>query len=120
MDATLKRQILARLKTVEGHTRGVHRMVEEEQYCIDILRQTLAVQRSLDKVNALLLENHLATCVTTAIRSEQQGERERVIRELVGLFTHSPLPLAKIDVGSSVTGASDAAYAHHSEKVDNP
>ncbi len=95
MDRDIKKQILNRLKTVEGHTRGLQRMVEDEQYCVDIVHQVLAVQRALDKVNALILENHLATCVTTAIRGEQPSERERVIHELVGLFTDSPLALGR-------------------------
>lgn len=81
-----KREVLARLKSIEGHVRGVQRMVEEDQYCIDIIRQTLAIQRALEKVNALILENHLQTCVTTAIRSDDPAERERVISEILDVF----------------------------------
>ncbi|TAK36877.1 MAG: metal-sensitive transcriptional regulator [Chloroflexota bacterium] len=81
-----KRELLNRLKSVEGHIRGVQRMVEEGQYCIDILKQTSAIQGAIDKLNVMLLENHLQTCVTTAIRSERQEERERVIRELMDVF----------------------------------
>ena len=61
-------------------------MVEEDQYCIDVLAQTFAIQRALDAVNALILERHLQTCVTTAIRGEDPRERERVIRELLEVF----------------------------------
>lgn len=113
MDRNIKKEILNRLKTVEGHARGLQRMVEEEQYCVDIVRQVLAVQRALDKVNGLILENHLATCVTTAIRSDQPTERERVIRELVGLFTDSPFPLPKniIIDDTSVTGTDGVGCA---------
>lgn len=81
-----KRKILARLKSIEGHVRGIHRMVEEDQYCIDIIHQAQAVQRALDKFNALILENHLNTCVTTAIRSEDAAERERVVTEIMDVF----------------------------------
>lgn len=81
-----KRKLLARLKSVEGHVRGIHRMVEEDQYCIDIIQQAQAVQRALDKFNALILENHLNTCVTTAIRSEDAAERERVVTEIMNVF----------------------------------
>ncbi|MFQ6058842.1 MAG: metal-sensitive transcriptional regulator [Anaerolineae bacterium] len=84
-----KKKILARLKSIEGHVRGVERMVEEDQYCIDILKQTLAVQRALDKVNILILGNHLDTCVTTAIKADNPDERERVIAELVDIFETS-------------------------------
>jgi len=75
-----------RLKTIEGHVRGVQRMVEDDAYCIDILKQTQAIQRALDKFNSIILENHLNGCVTTAIRSEQPEERERVVHELLQVF----------------------------------
>lgn len=86
MSETEKRKILARLKTIEGHVRGVQRMVDEDQYCIDVIRQTQAIQRALEKFNALILENHLNTCVTTAIRSENADERERVVTEIMDVF----------------------------------
>ena len=81
-----KKELLARLKTIEGHVRGIHRMVEEDQYCIDIIRQAQAVQRALDKFNALVLENHLNTCVTSAIRSDDPNKRERIITEIMDVF----------------------------------
>ncbi len=81
-----KQQILSRLKSIEGHVRGVHRMVEEDKYCIDVIKQTLAIQRALDMVNTLILGDHLNTCVTTAIRSQDAAERERVISELLDVF----------------------------------
>ena len=86
MDNKHKQDVLARLKSVEGHLRGVERMVEEDVYCVDVIKQTLAVQKALDKINAMMLENHLNTCVTTAIRSEDGNERERVIGEIVDVF----------------------------------
>lgn len=81
-----KRKLLARLRSIEGHVRGIQRMVEEDQYCIDVIRQSQAVQRALDKFNALILENHLNTCVTTAIRSADADERERVVTEIMDVF----------------------------------
>lgn len=81
-----KQEILARLRSIEGHVRGVMRMVEEDAYCIDVLKQTKAIHSALDRVNALLLERHLNHCVTTAIRSEDPQERERVIAELLEVF----------------------------------
>jgi len=81
-----KGKVLARLKSIEGHVRGIQRMVEEDQYCIDIIRQSQAVQRALDRFNALLLENHLNTCVTTAIRGDDVDERERVVAEIMNVF----------------------------------
>ncbi len=61
-------------------------MVENDDYCVDIVKQSLAVQRALDKVNGLILESHLQTCVTTAIRGDEPQERERVVRELLEVF----------------------------------
>jgi DNA-binding FrmR family transcriptional regulator len=84
-----KQQLRNRLKSIEGHVRGIERMVEEDEYCVDIIKQTLAVQRALEKFNSIVLERHLQGCVTTAIRSEDAGERERVITELLQVFETS-------------------------------
>lgn len=78
--------ILRRLRSVEGHVRGVGRMVEEDVYCMDVLNQVLAVQRALKKVSGLLLDRHLHHCVTRAIRGEDDDERERVIEEILEAF----------------------------------
>jgi CsoR family transcriptional regulator, copper-sensing transcriptional repressor len=77
---------LKRLKTIEGHMGGVIRMVEEDAYCIDIIRQIQAVQSALNKVSTAILENHLNSCVTTAIRGEDPSERERVLKEITDVF----------------------------------
>ncbi len=78
--------VLSRLKSIEGHVRGIQRMMESGSYCIDIVNQVLAVQRALHKVNQLVLDRHLHTCVTTAMRSQDSAERDRVIREIVEVF----------------------------------
>jgi DNA-binding FrmR family transcriptional regulator len=79
-------EALKRLKIIEGHMRGVTRMVEEDAYCIDIIRQIQAVQAALNKVSTAILENHLNSCVTTAIRGEDPSERERVLKEITDMF----------------------------------
>lgn len=79
-------KIVNRLKSVEGHVRGIERMVENGDYCIDIVNQVLAVQRALQKVNGMLLDRHLHTCVTTAIRGDDPNERERVIDEIMSVI----------------------------------
>jgi DNA-binding FrmR family transcriptional regulator len=84
-----KQQLLNRLKSVEGHVRGIQRMVEEDAYCVDVIKQTMAVQRAIEKFNSIILERHLEGCVTTAIRSEDATERERVIHELLQVFETS-------------------------------
>ena len=86
MDSATKKQVINRLRSVEGHVRGIERMVEEDAYCIDVIKQGIAVQRALERVNGIMLESHLQSCVTTAIRGEEPEERERVIGELLGLF----------------------------------
>lgn len=79
-------EIINRLKSIEGHVRGIERMVENDAYCIDIVNQILAVQRALQKVNSMVLNRHLHTCVTTAIRGDDPDERERVINEIMQVF----------------------------------
>jgi DNA-binding FrmR family transcriptional regulator len=81
-----EQEIINRLKSIEGHVRGVQRMVGEGAYCIDIMNQNLAVQRALEKVNRLILERHLQTCVTTAIKGDDPDERERVIAEILSVY----------------------------------
>jgi CsoR family transcriptional regulator, copper-sensing transcriptional repressor len=77
---------LKRLKTIEGHLRGIIRMIEQDAYCIDVLRQIQAVQSALNKVSVVILEDHLSSCVTTAIRGENPAERERVLKEITDVF----------------------------------
>jgi len=79
-------QILNRLKSVDGHLRGVIKMVEDDAYCMDVLKQLQAVQGAISRVNALLLQDHLHTCVTTAVQGDDPAERERVIGELLSLY----------------------------------
>jgi DNA-binding FrmR family transcriptional regulator len=80
---------LRRLKTVEGHLRGVIRMIEGEAYCIDVIRQIQAIGSALNKVSTQILENHLDSCVTTAIQGNNARERERVLREITEVFEMS-------------------------------
>ncbi|MDD2696442.1 MAG: metal-sensitive transcriptional regulator [Anaerolineales bacterium] len=78
---------ILRLKNIEGHLRGVVRMVEEDAYCIDVIHQIQAVQAALNKVSAQILEEHLHSCVITAIRGEEAAERERVLNEILDVYT---------------------------------
>lgn len=78
-----KQDVLKRLAYIEGHLKGIRRMVEEDQYCVDILKQTYAVKRAIDKLEALLLGAHLRTCVPAGFRA---GRDEEVLSELDALF----------------------------------
>jgi CsoR family transcriptional regulator, copper-sensing transcriptional repressor len=80
---------IRRLKTVEGHLRGVIRMVEEDAYCIDVIRQIQAVEAALNKVSSKILEDHLNSCVITAIQGNDRKERERVLKEITEVFEMS-------------------------------
>ena len=78
-----KKQILNRLATIEGHLRGVRKMVEDDVYCVDILKQSYAVERGVKAFESALLEGHLASCVPTGFKEGRDGE---MIRELSELF----------------------------------
>ncbi|HVB74639.1 MAG TPA: metal-sensitive transcriptional regulator [Ktedonobacteraceae bacterium] len=76
--------VLKRLSYIEGHVAGIRRMVEEDKYCVDILRQTHAVRKALEKIEAIILEGHLRTCVPQGIKGDREDE---VIQELIQLYT---------------------------------
>lgn len=83
---------LMRLKTVEGHIRGIQRMVEEDAYCIDVIRQIQAVQSALNKISTQILDEHLNSCLITAVRGENAAERERVLKEIIDVFEAATKP----------------------------
>jgi DNA-binding FrmR family transcriptional regulator len=77
---------LRRLKTIQGHLGGVIRMVEANEYCIDVIRQVQAVESALNKVSTQILENHLNSCVSSAVQGNNPRERERVLKEITEVF----------------------------------
>ena len=81
-----KQDTLRRLKTIEGHIRGIERMLEEDAYCIDLIHQIQAVKSALSKVSARILDGHLHTCLIEAVRGEDVGERERVLKEIAEVY----------------------------------
>mgnify|MGYP001567634379 CR=1 FL=1 len=76
-------RILHRLKISLGHLKKVTLMVEGQEYCIDILHQSQAVQNALKEIDALILENHLQTCTSDAIR---KGKSKEAIAEVMEIF----------------------------------
>lgn len=78
-----KDDTLKRLSYIEGHLGGIRKMVESDQYCVDILKQTYAVRKAIEKLEALILENHLHGCVPEGIR---EGRETEVIDELMQLY----------------------------------
>jgi len=81
-----KEEILRRAKVAVGHLEGVTRMIERDEYCIDVIRQIQAVQASLNRLSAKILENHLNSCVTTAVRGNDPAAREKVLGEIAEVF----------------------------------
>ena len=78
-----KKDILNRLATIEGHIKGIRKMVEDDLYCVDILKQSYAVERALKKFEAAMLEGHLNGCVPAGFK---EGRDTEMIRELADLF----------------------------------
>ena len=75
-----KAQLVRRLSRMEGQVRGIARMIEREEYCIDILQQTSALRAAVDSLSVLLLEDHVAGCVRTAA---ERGEADQYVEEVV-------------------------------------
>lgn len=87
MEQTLKREAALRLKVAAGHLESVRRMVDDDAYCVDIMKQVAAVQSSLEKVQRIVLRNHLLTCVSDAV---QRGLGPQIIDELVDAMKYMP------------------------------
>lgn len=83
MQDSTRAESLKRLRYIEGHLNGVRRMIEEDAYCVDILKQSFAVRRALEKLEQIMLEGHLRTCVVEGIRD---GREEQVVGELRELY----------------------------------
>lgn len=83
MQATTTQDALKRLNYIDGHLGGIRRMIEEDTYCVDVLKQTYAVRRAIEKLEKLLLEGHLHTCVVEGVRD---GRDDQVIGELLELY----------------------------------
>jgi DNA-binding FrmR family transcriptional regulator len=82
-----KKQVVGRLRRIEGQIGGILRMVEEERYCVDVLLQVAAVKAALDRVGQLVLGAHVDTCVNTALGSGDQREARKKVDELMDVFS---------------------------------
>jgi DNA-binding FrmR family transcriptional regulator len=81
-----KTDALKRLSYIDGHLAGVRRMVEEDKYCVDILKQTFAIKRAIQKLESVLLEGHLHSCVIDGVK---EGREDQVLGELLELYALS-------------------------------
>ena len=86
MEDVVRADVLKRLNYIEGHLEGIRRMLKDDKYCPDILKQTFAVRRAIEKMEAIMLDGHLHHCVVEGIRD---GREEQVIQELMELYTQA-------------------------------
>jgi len=89
MDVKTRDQVIRRLRSIQGHVKGIEKMVEEDRYCVDVMRQVMAAQAAMAKLNELILQNHLNTCVIEAVRGNDPKARERVLEEIGDVFEMS-------------------------------
>jgi DNA-binding FrmR family transcriptional regulator len=87
MDHGDKAATVNRLKSIAGHVNGIAAMVEQDRYCIDVIKQIQAAEAALAKVSQIILDKHLHTCLTTAVRGDDPDERERVLAEISDVFS---------------------------------
>lgn len=82
----IKKRATHRSKIIEGQFKGLVKAIEKEEYCIDILTQSLAIQKSIGSLNKLILENHLKTCAKDQLNSKEKSEQSKAIEELLNLY----------------------------------
>jgi len=79
----VRNDVLKRLSYIEGHLNGVRGMIQDDKYCPEVLKQTYAVRKAIEKMESLMLDGHLHHCVVEGIRD---GRQEQVISELLELY----------------------------------
>lgn len=89
MEKSFKKQTVNRMSYIIGHLEGIKEMIKNDVYCIDVIKQNKAVISAIKKVNQIILENHLNTCVTEAIKKKNVKERKKKIKELLEVFKNS-------------------------------
>lgn len=82
----IKRRALHRSRILQGQLKGLEKMIEKEDYCMDILTQSLAIQKSLSSLNKLVLENHLKTHIRDKLASKSDKSQQEAIKELLDLY----------------------------------
>ena len=86
MIADIKKRSLHRVKILQGQLRGLEKMIDNEDYCMDIITQSLAAQKSLSSLNKLIVENHLKTHIKHSLASNDEAAAQQAIEELLGLY----------------------------------
>jgi DNA-binding FrmR family transcriptional regulator len=93
-----KSQLVRRLARIEGQVRGIARMIEREEYCVDILQQTAALRAAVDALSILVLEDHVSGCIRTAA---EQGKADEYVDEVIDVVRRT--------LGRPVRGAGRSA-----------
>ncbi len=86
LDAAVRKKVVARLRRVEGQVAALQRMLDEDEYCVDVLIQISAAQGALGKVGEIVLSSHIETCVREAFERGEESERLEKIEELMDVF----------------------------------
>lgn len=86
MDRPDRDKLLNRLSRIEGQVRGIHRMVDEDRYCIDVLTQLQAVRAALSRVETMMLRDHLGHCIEGAISSGDAADQRAKAAEIIALL----------------------------------
>jgi len=87
-----KKQLAGRLARIEGQVRGVARMIEEDRYCIDVITQIQAICAALNRVETMVLRDHVTHCVEHAIASGDKATQRQQVTELLRVLGHLPAP----------------------------
>ena len=80
-----KDRLLHRMKIIQGHLKKVMKMIEEDAYCIDVVHQSLALQKALKQVDMLIMEEHLQSCAVDQIKN---GQEDKTIAELISIYKY--------------------------------
>jgi DNA-binding FrmR family transcriptional regulator len=86
MIASLKKRARHRTRILAGQIRGLEKLIESEAYCMDIITQSLAIQKSLGSLNKLIVENHVSTHITHMMHSKDAEQNQRAVEEMLKIF----------------------------------
>ena len=86
MNEDIKKRLSHRIKIIAGQVNGLEKMIDDERYCLDIIGQSLAIQKSLASINKVLLEKHVRTHLRHQLSSENEADVERAVQEMVKLY----------------------------------
>lgn len=81
----MKEDKIHRIKIIKGHVEAIERMIAEDAYCIDIVHQSQAVQKALKKLDAVIMENHIKSCV---VEQAREGNFQKIVDELLGIYSY--------------------------------